>query len=170
MRSISDFYKESVLLIQEFNNFARQYELMGHAKADHLCFKSGSKEVFEEMRAILEPESVFVYQPYISGRRIAVIKLKKSFETNLESVSVLELSDQKPNKSQVTGFDHLEIYPTMGTYEGLVAHLEHKGVLLEKKERPHHTTHEASLSAQYNIKLTREPLIEKIKRDELKVG
>jgi predicted metalloenzyme YecM len=167
METIVSFRKKAQPLIGACDEFARAHSLPGNAVLDHFCFKCASKEEFELMRAMLEPEADFLYQSYISGRRIAIIRLKEALQSVLGPVDVLELSDQKPSGSQKSGFDRVEILPVGLSYEELTAKLEKEGVTLRKIERPHHTTLEADLSEGYEVKLTREPLLEKIKRDEM---
>ena len=167
MYTLESFYKEVDTLIQEFDFFISKAELKDDAFPDHICFKCDSKEMFEEIRELLEKEAKFVYQANISGRRIAMIKLGEGFKTTLGEISVLELSDQKPDNSQIAGFDHIEIYPKELSFEDFVQKIENAGVEMKKIERPHHTTYDIPLGESYNIKLTVEPIFEKIKRDEM---
>lgn len=166
MSNLESFYSEASGLISKFDMFVEAHALQGLAVSDHIGFKCASKDIFEHMREMLEPESHFIYQSFISRRRIAIIKLKEPIETNLGPISVLELSDQKPDGSQSTGFDHIEFYPT-SDYDSLIEKLQGQGAALEKVERPHHTTYDINLDAGHKLKVTREPLIEKIRRDEM---
>jgi predicted metalloenzyme YecM len=161
------FYKEAGALVNTFNAFVEKFSLLETALPDHICFKCDSNKVYEDTRAMLESESEFIHQSYISGRRIAILKLKKAFKTSLGPITVLELSDQKINNSQKNGFDHIEIYSAEGTHNEFVKMVEEKGVPLNKIARPHHTTYDIKLEGGFNIKLTEEPVLEKIKRDEM---
>jgi len=165
MKNVAEFYVASAPLVRAFSKFVFDYYVSGNAKADHICFKCSSSEEFEHLRALLEPESEYVYQSYISGRRIAVIRIKSAFDTPLGQIKVVELSDQKPDGSQTSGFDHIEIYPDSITYEALVAIMEKTNLPLKKVERPHHTTVDIPLDGGYLVRLTREPLLDKIKRE-----
>lgn len=165
-------------MFQEFNEGARlsliafENFIAAHspqARADHLCFRCASSAEFEMMRAMLEPESVFVYQSIISSRWIAIIKLRNAFATSLGPISVIELSDQKPDGSQVSGFDHIEIYPTTGSEADLVASMRQTGAEFNEVVRPHHTTFDMTLPGGFKIRIEAEPLIDKIKREEMKV-
>ena len=138
------------------------------ALADHIGYKCASHEEFEDLRRLYELQSAFVYQSIISGRRIAVIKLLEPFKTVVGDIWYLELSDQKPNGEQVSGFDHLEIYPTNGNIEELIAELASKDVSLEKIERVHHTTYDHVLPNGFKIRIEAEPLIQKIKTTEMR--
>jgi len=138
------------------------------ARADHLCYKCGSSEEFESLRRMFETESAFIYQSIISDRRIAIVKFNTPVKTRLGGISFLELSDQKPDGSQASGFDHIEIYPTGGTMDALADQLASAGTIFEKVVRPHHTTYDAAIHGTFKVRLESEPLIEKIKRDEMK--
>jgi predicted metalloenzyme YecM len=118
------------------------------------------------MREMLENESEYIFQSIISGRRIAIIRLKQGIETILGTINFLELSDQKLDGSQSEGFDHIEVYPVGWTYEEMVRELEEVETV-KKVERPHHTTHDIVLEEGFIFRLTQEPLIEKIKRSEM---
>lgn len=167
MKDIESFYSEAEPLIKAFNDFVEKFDLAGKAAPDHICFKCDSNDEFQRIRAILEPKSTFIYQSYISGRRIAKFRLKWGFQTFLGLISVVELSDQKEDNSQTSSFEHIEIYPTSLDYEELVKLLMEKGADLMKKERPHYTTYDMRLGEEYEIKLTHEPILEKIKREEM---
>lgn len=165
---MGDFYTAAEETLKELNAFARKHTLAGAARADHIGYKCGSTESFEVRRRALEPESAYLHQAVISGRRIAYARLLRGIGSNLGMINFLELSDQKPDGSQKDAFDHVEIYPTLGTYEELAAKLERAGERVVKVERPHHTTHDIALPSGFLIRLCREPLIEKIKREEMK--
>jgi predicted metalloenzyme YecM len=165
MTSISEFYSGAEKFITRFNVFAEKHDLVGRAKADHICYKCDSTESFEERRALFEHESLFVYQSIISNRRIAYIGFKKGIETVLGTIMYLELSDQKIDGSQKEGFDHIEVYPTALSYEDMV----HELSVTEKVvhvARPHHTTDDIDIVDGFLLRCTQGPLIEKIKEDE----
>jgi predicted metalloenzyme YecM len=138
------------------------------ASADHLCFKCASADEFEQLRTILEKDAGFVYQSVISARRIAIVKFPRPIPTALGDIWFLELSDQKPDGSQVSGFDHVEIYPKSGGMESLGELLESKGMKLEKIVRPHHTTIDGFIEASFKVRLEPEALVSKIIREEMK--
>jgi predicted metalloenzyme YecM len=164
--SASDFFNASQEGVALFNTFAEKHQLAGRAQADHICYKCGSSGSFEAVRALLESESDFIYQSLISQRRIAYIKFKKGLETALDTLRYLELSDQKPDGSQEEGFDHIEVFPTQGTYEEMVASLALTENVIHV-ERPHHTTDDVELEGGFIFRCTRGPLIQKIKADEM---
>lgn len=117
---------------------------------------------------MFERDDSCVYQSIISKRRIAVIKLPRPASTWLGAVRWLELSDQKPDGSQTSGFDHFEIYQQGRTAEQLAVRLGAQGVLLTCETRPHHTTWDGRINDRLKIRLEDEPLVEKIKREEFK--
>ncbi len=166
-KTIGDFYTETDKYVSLFNSFAQKHTLAGSASADHICYKCGSRESFEAMRLMMERESEFIYQSIISKRPIAYLKLKKPIETDLGSVYFLELSDQKPDGSQAEGFDHIEAYPTQGSYQDMVQKLEAEGETVVLVERPHHTTHDIDIGGGFLYRCTPGPLIEKIRDAEM---
>lgn len=164
--SLEEFYQKAEPHIQKFDAFAEKHALQGITASDHICYKCATSESFESMRRLFEDNSVYTYQAMISGRRIAYIRLAKPFVTTLGPIHFLELSDQKPDGSQRESFDHIEVYPTDITYEDMVIQLaqtEH----ITCVERPHHTTHDVVIHDGFLFRCTREPLIEKIKREEM---
>src|SRR5665213_2804314 len=120
MENIEEFYSESEKYVALFDAFAAKHHLVGRAQADHLCYKCGSKESFEKLRELFESASEYIYQSVISNRRIAIVRFKKGIETSLGTIHFLELSDQKPDRSQQGGFDHIEAYATGRTYNEMV--------------------------------------------------
>lgn len=167
IKTIDDFYTSSRKYVDEFNLFAEKHGLEGVVKADHICYKCESKESFESIRAIFEQNSEYIYQSIISKRRISYIKLKRGIETVLGTINFLELSDQKPDGSQVNGFDHIEVYGVAISYDDIVSRLE-KSEKVIKVERPHHTTHDVEIKDGFFFRCTQEPLVEKIRREEMK--
>ncbi len=167
IKTIDDFYALSQGHVQAFNQFAQRHGLEGLAQADHICYKCDSAASFEALRDLFEQNSDYIYQSIISKRRISIIKLKQGIETVLGTIYFLELSDQKPDQSQVDGFDHIEVYGVAISYDDLVATLA-KSEKVIKVERPHHTTHDVEIKDGFLFRCTQEPLVEKIKRDEMK--
>jgi predicted metalloenzyme YecM len=154
-------------LIDATNTFATNYNLVGKAAADHLGYDCASSERFNELREVLENESVYLYQSIIAGRRIAIFKLLVPFETVLGNVSVFELADQKPDGSQVDGIEHIEIYPHHDSFEGLVTYIQKQGIEGKQSVTPHHTTHKFPLSTVFTLKLEPCALLDKIKNEEM---
>lgn len=155
--------------VAQFNIWSER--MKPKAKADHICYKCGSRQEFEAIRTLLEPWAPFIYQSMIAGRPIAIFKLKEPVATALGEIWFLELSDQKPDGSQTSGFDHIEIYPTGGSVGELAEALEAnalkaKGQSFKKVVRPHHTTYDAAIHGSFKVRLEAEPLIVKIKGDE----
>lgn len=162
----SDFFADATPMVTTLDDFVRQHGLVGKAQADHLCYKCASSGSFEAIRRSFENDSAFIYQSIISKRRIAIIRFRDPVETALGPISVLELSDQKPDNSQTEGFDHIEIFPTVGGADDLVGHIRSQGTDIETIVRPHHTTHDVTLGG-YKIRIEEEPLLDKIKREEM---
>ncbi len=136
-------------------------------QADHIGLKCSSKEKYEFQRELLEYESRFLYQSIISKRRISIVGLNVGLDTIVGSLNYLELSDQKPDNSQIDHIDHLEIVPTSISYEALLETLKGNGVEIKEVVRPHHTTHDIVLPSGFIVRLSHEMLIDKIKREEM---
>ena len=164
--TLERFMREANDATELFDAWASQHNPL--ATADHLCYRCEEDDEFERVRSFFERPDGFLYQSWISGRRIAVIKFGPALPTMLGPISFLELSDQKPDGSQQRGFDHIEIYPTHGSVEGLVAAFARNQVRFEKHARPHHVTHDALISPTFKVRIEPEPLIDKIKRDEMR--
>ena len=162
MRNLDEFYEGAKEAVEIFDNFVNKHGLKEIAKADHICYKCASSDVFEKIRRLFEHN--WFYQSIIAGRRIAIINMTEPIKTSLGEVSLLELSDQKPDGSQTNKFDHIEMYPVGISYEELVLYLEDKDLNVVKVERPHHTTHDLKIG-DFLIRLTREPLLDKIKEE-----
>lgn len=167
IQNIADFYSQSQDIISAFNNFIEKHNLQSRVRADHFCYKCADSATFEALRKILETESDFIYQSIISQRRIAVIKLKKGIETSAGPLHLLELSDQKPDNSQVNSFDHVEICAVNESYENLVESVIQRGENVIEVKRPHHTTHDLMIAERFSLKFSRGPLIDKIKAEEM---
>ncbi len=166
IKTIDEFYLQSQKYVDLFNVFAKKHELIGLTKADHICYKCGSPTSFESLRTIFENNSEYIYQSLISKRRISIIKLKQSISTLLGEIHFVELSDQKPDQSQSDGFDHIEVYGTSISYDELVTTLA-KTEKVIKVQRPHHTTHDVKINEHFLFRCTQEPLITKIKHEEM---
>lgn len=163
--TIDSFFEEARRFAQVFDRWSSQCQ--PEATADHICYKCASSEEFDVMRAMFESNSTFVYQSIISNRRIAIVKFQVPIETSLGPIWFLELSDQKPDGSQKSEFDHIEIYPKVGSMMNLATALETKGVVGEKIVRPHHTTFDVFIDGSFKVRLEDEALVEKIKREEM---
>ncbi len=161
----AEFFAAAMPHIVAFDAWSERYA--PDAQADHLCYKCVDADEFQAIRALFEHESLFVYQFIISKRRIAIIKFLQPLKTALGDVWFLELSDQKPDRSQASGFDHLEIYPRAGSMEELATTLAAKGMALENIGRAHHETFDGIIAGGFKIRLEPNALLEKIKETEL---
>ena len=165
--TIDAFYDAAQPLIEAFNRSDVE-KLRWVAQADHLCYKCGSHEEFEHLRRLFETECQFLYQSMISNRLIAIIKLPRAIPTLLGEIWFLELSDQKPDASQTSRFDHVEIYSKNKLAEWLADHASTIGIVTKRIVRPHHTTYDIPIDGGFLVRFEDEPLVDKIKRDEMK--
>jgi predicted metalloenzyme YecM len=154
--------------IHRFEAFTRRYSLQYRIRADHIGYKCGSLQEFEATRIYFESRSDFIYQSIISERRIAIIKLAQPISTCCGSISYLELSDQKPDQSQHSGFDHIEFFPISGTPEELSLYLLTLGVDVKKVDRPHHKTYDITRTPGFKLRIEEGPLIDKIVNSEIR--
>lgn len=171
LQTIEAFYEEVKPFVAMYNTWLkdmRAFSLPIAIVPDHICYKCSSSEEFEHMRQFFEKDRTYMYQSFISGRRVAIIKLPHNIGTHLNYIRYLELSDQKPDGSQVSGFDHIEIYPDVGTVESLVQELSKNNAHFQIRNRTHHTTYDTTLEGGLKIRIERECLIEKIKREEMR--
>lgn len=153
---------------RDFDQFVSGAGIAGEIVADHIGYKCGSTAEFEKMRAAMETVSDFVYQSIISKRRIAVIKFTSPLQTICGPIAYLELSDQKPDGSQRSGFDHIEFFPKSRTPEKMAEFLRGKGVVVQKADRPHHVTYDFTLPSGFKVRIEPEPLMAKIVREEIR--
>ena len=163
MQTFEDFDKAVRLCVDAFNEWAKR--MNPAARADHVCYKCADSGEFEHVRALFECRSQFVYQSEIAGRRIAIIKFREPIATALGEIWFFELSDQKPDGNQKSGFDHIEIYPVVGEAETLVEQLSGNGAIFTKTVRPHHTTFDTAIAEGFGVRLEAGPLLETIKRE-----
>ena len=161
------FIEKAYEVVEQIEVFVHTNALEGAVALDHLCFKCASHEEFEQVRAMLEPNSLYLYESWISSRLIAILKLEKPIETTVGVITFIELQDQKPAGTQKGGFAHVEAYPVGVSYKDVLEMLHAKDVTVVEDQTPHHPIHEVELSPSFVFRLEQEPVIEKIKRDEL---
>lgn len=184
---LSDFLSRcSASLLDAFRSWSRAHALL-HAsfapKADHLSYKCREFREYDELWSRFEEYadgwsgSRFLHQTIISGRRVAVIGLVDPIPTPFGDLRVLELSEPKPMRAELYGYDHIEIYPSQGTVDDMAEALNslrssaigsrHQRSIFVKKERPHHVTWDATIFSPVHgndhiVRLTDGPLVEKI--------
>ena len=141
-------------------------------KVDHISYKCEGSEEFEHIRRILEVASAFFYQSKIADRRIAYFRLTAPCTFGCGEVGYeahyVELADRKPTGTVRVGFDHIEMYPTKGLTDDVIRLFLSYNVELKKVERPHHTTYDHTFKDGKILRITNEPLINKIKYEEMK--
>ena len=169
IRTIEEFYLGAEKVIEEFDVFAERSKAQNLIMVDHICYKCASTTTYEQLRSMFEFHSYYIYQSFISDRRIAYIRLMRDIPTKLNSIGFLELSDQRPDGSQIEGYDHIEIYPpNMDSHQCLVTKLAAMENL-RKVVRPHQVTYEVTLTENFHIKCATGPLLNKIITQELPV-
>ena len=163
IQSIDQFFSEAEPWITSYDSWIAQHDVK--AVSDHICFKCDSSAEYESMRAVFESDSQFIFQSIVSGRRISIIGLPRDINTKLGTINILELSDQKPDGSQQSGFDHIELFPARGTRTSLVNEFKLQGVDIKEIKRPHHTTWDTFIDGNFKARLEDGPLLDKIKNE-----
>ena len=163
-----EFYKKGEAKVVSFNVYTSKFKKLVAGVADHICYKCSSREEYEAIRLMLEEQGASFWQSYISGRRIAVVQLPNEFCTHWGPIRYLELADQKPDLSQESGWDHIEIMAS--NYTEAIKRVEELGEEVQEKVRPHHTTHQIVLPNKFRFVFTREMLIDKIRNEEIILG
>lgn len=166
--SIDEFYRATKSIVDSFNTwYARYGRFSKECKTDHVCFKCASSQEFETLRRLFEiPETSF-YQSIHSGRRIAVIQLPKPIITSHGDIWFLELSDQKPDMSQVSGFDHIALFPPTAPCRVVVDLLENReGIEFVYKFHPNDSVYVTNLKGGFKLHLTETSLLNRIRGRE----
>lgn len=162
-----DFMHGAVRYLTKFDGFAEQHRLRGYGTADHLCFKCGSHESYMGILEMLRHAKRYAYESIIGGRDITYLKLNRPLYSIVGPVYFLEISDQKPDGSQRNGFDHVEIYPSLGDMQSLVNHLRRNGARFGDGSCAHHETFDSERIDGLMVRIEHGPLIHKIVHEEM---
>lgn len=154
--------------VAQLDDFCKVYNLVGLIKADLVCIKCSSKEIYEARRAHYDMDSRFLYQAVIAGRRIVIIGLTETIKTSVGDIRCLEITDQKADNSQTDRLNHIGIIPVGISYDELVGKLKEGGAELREVVRSHgYTACDVVLPTGFFIRIQKEPLIDRIKREEM---
>lgn len=165
-KTISSLAALSRPLVAQFNTFCEEQGLVGLVEVDLICIKCSDSDVYEARRADAEFISDYLYQSIVSDRRVSLIKLKDTISTIVGTIEYLELCDQKPDGSQTDAISHVTIVPITTSYEELVEILKEKGVEVKETIRPHYTSADVILPSGFTIRIAKEFLVDKVKREE----
>lgn len=169
IRTLKDFYEQANEIIAVLNAKLTP-QLKKALKADHIAYKCSSRKEFLDIRELFEQAGAKFWNSPISDRSIAIIFLQKPLETELGEIWFLELSDQKPDGSQQSGFDHIEAYPVDPNHElRLLVDLlnEISDSKAKYRDRKHHSTWDLLISEEFQLRLEEGPLINTIKKREM---
>jgi predicted metalloenzyme YecM len=169
-KSFQDFKKASAAYLELTGEFIDRHKLNERITVDHICFKCGVSEEYDQIRSILEtdPPSTYVYQVILAQRRVGYIGLRDEIRMGNVSIGCVELADRKPVLDDDPGFHHVEIFPVKMSYDELIGEMMDAGEdIVLKKKRPHHTTHDIALPSGFLIRFTDKPLIKHIIEREL---
>lgn len=171
--SLSNFYEQAGAVVVVLDVLMTR-QLRTLLCADHISYKCAHRDEFERIRWLFEDEGASHWTARVSGRSISYIILPKPIPTALGNIRYLELSDQKPDGSQKSGFDHIEVYPLDcdRPLEEIVLLLNALGVSkVSFTNRPHHPTYDLVINeAGFELRLEKEALIETIVRREILPG
>jgi predicted metalloenzyme YecM len=165
MATIKRFFEGADGLIAEVVKILAACGLERRCTLDHICYKCGSTEDYEGTKALFKGAEI--YEKSLSGRRVATIELPEPLLTCFGPIKWLELSDQKPDGSQLGRFEHIEVYSRVMSYESLVAQFRLKQADLKMHNVVHHPTWDVHLPGGYILRLTEGPLVHKIGRELL---
>jgi len=165
--NISSFFINTELFINSIIHFLKQYELENIINLDHVCYKCESSSEYDFIRSIIEksPYSLYLYQSFLSNRRVSYFKLTIPFKTEMGDINFLELADKKPDLDEISGFHHIEIYPVKTSLENILLTLKHNNIIPVFVNRPHHKTYDIK-QPNFIIRITHQPLIQEIFTNE----
>ncbi len=119
---------------------------------DHIGYKCGSHAEYVAIRDMFLSDTRFIEWKNvekISDRMIFVFELKP-YLTGFFRDLYLELQDQKPDKSQVSGFDHVELFPEKGhTTQDVVDYFISQGFIVTKNTKSHSPTDDVDSQKQF---------------------
>lgn len=170
------FSKELLYALQQLFN-----KIGDHATVDHVGYKCSSHSEYKKIRGLFMSQqhhfAVWTYESYISNRKISYVRFKNpvtiiTMHGEIQ-INYLEIQDQKPDNSQISGIDHVEILPKGKiTQELLIEKLQLFQYNVKLGGKEHHVTYDFEIPYLNNknllVKIPKEPLVEKIKRDEMK--
>ncbi len=152
-------------LVAQLNSFCSEQGLVGIVQADLICIRCSTSDIYDARRKDLEMKNKFIFQSIVSGRRVSAIGLMEPLLTVVGDIGCLELCDQKPDHSQDDRISHITLVSS--AYEEVMSKLKAGGVAIEETVRPHYTSADIILPSGFTIRLAKEKLIEKIKREEM---
>lgn len=152
------------------NAWANAKGILGNVRADHIGFTCASDDEFRAMMERQAQEFAWVHTVLLSGRLVAYAKLRASAASAFGPVHFVEISAQKPDGSQASRFNHLEVACGGMKMETVVAHWRTRGVTGMPSGRIHHPTYDIVLDGGFEIRIEPEPLVEKIVREMLALG
>lgn len=170
------FNKELLHRLQQlFNNIGDR------AVIDHIGYKCASHSEYKKVRGLFMSQqhhfAVWTYESYISNRKISYVRFKKpviiiTVHGEIQ-INYLEIQDQKPDGSQISGIDHVEILPKEKVMQKLlIEELRFFQYDVNLGGKEHHITYDFKIpylnGKNLLVKIPKEPLVEKIIREEMK--
>lgn len=161
------FANDAISRVETASNFLELYGLHDELYVDHICYKCGSHDEFVKMRAMLEPEAIYLYESWINGRLIAILRLKSPLVYKNTIMNYVELQDKKEGKEVVPGFTHIEFFSKTMMVKDVAEMLMQKGIEVVDDPTPHHPIYDISLAENFTLRLESGLVIEKIKKEEM---
>lgn len=163
--NLADICKAAVF---QLNNFCQVDGLQDLVKADLVCIKCSSHDVYESRRNYYDLDSRFIYQAVVSDRRIALVGLKEGIPTSVGDIRLLEIIDQKSDNSQIDCLSHIAIVPTGISYDDLLVKLKENNAHTEDKSRGDgYVATDVVLPTGFRIRIEKESLLDRVKRVEI---
>lgn len=76
---------------------------------DHLCYRTSSKENYEQSKKTFEKLGTLLIESEVNGRLIATYKLEKPLFYKKWMIELVEVPAPKPHKETAEGFEHIEV-------------------------------------------------------------
>ena len=149
------------------------------AAPDHIGYKCASQQEYDAIKSLLMPGSgaaavCWMYESVISNRRIAYVRFRDEYVLTAQCgpIAYMEIQDQKPDNTQVAGFDHIEVVLKTGKEaDNFLYLIKTRGYKVAENIKTHHATKDIILdidNRQFIIKISSIPLVAKIKNEEMK--
>lgn len=154
-------------LVSQLNSFCEDNGLTGLVQADFICIKCSSAEIYDARKDDMELKSKYIFETTTTGRRTSFIKLKETIPTIAGDIEYLELQDQKPDNSQDNRIANIALVPISLSYEEICDQLKGRGLDAVETVRPHYTSSDIKLPSGFTVRIGKEFLVDKIRREEL---
>ena len=84
------------------------FDMHDFVQLDHMCYRTVSAENYEAKKTALKAVATMIDETVVSGRPIAVFRLRLPIVSQDWRIDVLELPAPKPDKPYLEGLEHIE--------------------------------------------------------------